>query len=158
MIALAFSLAAAAAAAAAAEPAAHVSAATLVEHPIASGSRPVYLDGSDWIAHNQETAAAPLPGRVPGDIITDLEAAGRVKDPYWNVTWCVASLYAASTAALEPCHEQGIALTGGTQLSSLPGTAARGRIRRRSPPPRTCTRPQKRYWSSTASGWARRSR
>lgn len=63
---------------------------TLVEHPIASGSTPVYLDGSAWTATNAGWAPAaevPLPATVPGDIITDLQRAKRVQDPYYNVTW-----------------------------------------------------------------------
>ena len=61
---------------------------TLVDHPIASGIAPIYLDG-DWTATNSggPEAALPLPARVPGDILTDLQRAGRVGDPYWNTTW-----------------------------------------------------------------------
>lgn len=59
---------------------------TLVEHPIAC-SETIYLDGSDWIASNDNAIHRSLPATVPGDIITDLQRAGRVKDPYWNVTW-----------------------------------------------------------------------
>ena len=61
---------------------------TLVEHPIASGAEPVYLDGDSWQAHNDGGGQQPLAQcTVPGDIITDLQRAGRVKDPYWNITW-----------------------------------------------------------------------
>lgn len=65
---------------------------TLVDHPIASGASAVYLDGDSWTATNVNAADGgeaqqPLPATVPGDIITDLQNAGRVKDPYWNVTW-----------------------------------------------------------------------
>ena len=69
---------------------------TLVEHPIASGAEPVYLDGDSWQAHNDGGGQQPLAQcKVPGDIITDLQRAGRVKDPYWNVTWRDPSFIAA---------------------------------------------------------------
>lgn len=60
---------------------------TLVEHPVASGAVPVYLDGDGWTASNSNSPAGSIKATVPGDIITDLQNAGRVKDPYWNVTW-----------------------------------------------------------------------
>ena len=62
---------------------------TLVEHPIASGAVPLYLDGDGWTATNahEKQPKPPLAATVPGDIITDLQRAGRVQDPYWNVTW-----------------------------------------------------------------------
>ena len=72
---------------------------TLVEHPLASGAAPVYLDG-DWQASNaggplESAAGVPLAVKVPGDILTDLQRAGKVKDPYWNVTWRDAEFIAA---------------------------------------------------------------
>ena len=65
---------------------------TLIDHPIASGMDLLLLDGSDWVAtHSGGSAAsrsdAPLPATVPGDILSDLQRAGRVPDPYFNVTW-----------------------------------------------------------------------
>jgi hypothetical protein len=61
---------------------------TMVEHAIASGANPIYLDGAGWTATNNESGVTPLTNcTVPGDIITDLEQAGRVGDPYWNTTW-----------------------------------------------------------------------
>ena len=63
---------------------------SLVDDPIASGLPPLYLDGASWTARNtggpQATQSA-LPATVPGDILTDLQRAGRVDDPYWNTTW-----------------------------------------------------------------------
>ena len=62
---------------------------TLREHPIASGAAPVYLDGA-WTATNAggpSAAAGPLNATVPGDILTDLQRAGRTPDPYFNSTW-----------------------------------------------------------------------
>ena len=72
---------------------------TLVEHAIQSGHPPLYLDGENWEAVHSEvnaTAASsspppavwgsPVPAKVPGDILTDLERAGG-PDPYFNSTW-----------------------------------------------------------------------
>ena len=62
---------------------------TLREHPIASGAAPVYLDGA-WTATNAggpSADAGPLNASVPGDILTDLQRAGRTPDPYFNSTW-----------------------------------------------------------------------
>ena len=61
---------------------------TLVDHPIASSQPPQYLDGSTWSASNSlEPGAPPLSATVPGDILTDLARAGRVPNPYYNVSW-----------------------------------------------------------------------
>jgi beta-mannosidase len=60
---------------------------TLVDHPIASGSDPLFLDGK-WIATNEGgPKTGSLAATVPGDIISDLQRASRVNDPYWNTTW-----------------------------------------------------------------------
>lgn len=57
----------------------------LRDHPIAA-SEIKYLDGSTW------TAAAPsaklrINATVPGDLITDLQVAGLVKDPLRELNW-----------------------------------------------------------------------
>ena len=60
------------------------------DHPIAAGSRaPTYLDGSDWRLVNlaRNHSAEPLQATIPGDILTDLQRGGLVKDPYFNSTW-----------------------------------------------------------------------
>jgi hypothetical protein len=70
---------------------------TMVEHPIASALPPLYLDG-DWTATNTggpQARQPPLPATVPGDILTDLQRAGRVADPYWNMTWRTPDFIAA---------------------------------------------------------------
>jgi beta-mannosidase len=72
---------------------------TLVEHPIESGQPPLYLDGDNWVATHSDVNAtgppslpppaawgSPVPAKVPGDILTDLESAGG-PDPYFNITW-----------------------------------------------------------------------
>jgi beta-mannosidase len=80
---------------------------TLVDHPIASGHPPQYLDGASWTATtNTQTAAAPPPptaaaaerplnATVPGDILTDLARAGRVSSPYYNVSWQTSGFISA---------------------------------------------------------------
>ena len=40
-------------------------------------------------------AGPPIPASVPGDIITDLQRAGKIPDPYWNTSWREASFIAA---------------------------------------------------------------
>ena len=79
--------------------------ATLVERPIASGAPVVYLDGADWTLEHlaNATAAAQRSGNrapqinatVPGDILSDLQRAGRIPDPYWNTSWREPSLISA---------------------------------------------------------------
>jgi hypothetical protein len=79
--------------------------ATLVERPIASGAAPVYLDGADWTLEHlaNATAAAQRSGNrapqinatVPGDILSDLQRAGRIPDPYWNTSWREPSFISA---------------------------------------------------------------
>jgi hypothetical protein len=73
--------------------------ATLVDHPIASGMDPVYLDGSDWTlkqayppsdksgAPPPPPARGPVSATVPGDVLSDLQRANVTPDPYFNVTW-----------------------------------------------------------------------
>jgi predicted amidohydrolase len=63
--------------------------ATLRDPAIASSFAPMYLDG-DWTATNvggPAASAGSLAATVPGDILTDLQRAKRVPDPYWNTTW-----------------------------------------------------------------------
>ena len=82
---LALALATAAAALAAADPG-------LRDHPIESAKAPTYLDGQ-WTA----TSGAPLgsappinisvPAWVPGDLLTDLQKAGVIPDPWLDITW-----------------------------------------------------------------------
>ena len=77
---------------------------TLVDHPIEStGGVPVYLDGAGWTAMRNpapkkaadvslSTAYQPLPSvtipaTVPGDILTDLQRAGEIPDPYFDSSW-----------------------------------------------------------------------
>ena len=74
---------------------------TLREHTIASGLQAHYLDGNWTATHSSSSSdsdarppldavaawATPLPATVPGDILTDLQAAGRTPDPYFNSTW-----------------------------------------------------------------------
>ena len=72
------------------------------DHPVASGLSPLYLDGSWGLRHTCANCSSGramargmvetrhdvvINGTVPGDILTDLERAGLVTDPYFNTTW-----------------------------------------------------------------------
>jgi beta-mannosidase len=68
---------------------------TLVDHPIKSSLAPLYLDGT-WTASSSAAPAGPvINATVPGDVLTDLQRAGRVPDPYFNSTWSEPSFVAA---------------------------------------------------------------
>jgi hypothetical protein len=60
---------------------------TLRDHPIA-GSAVQYLDGTAWVATSGETT---IPATVPGDIITDLQRAEVIDDPYYELNWLSSS-------------------------------------------------------------------
>ena len=70
---------------------------TLRDHTIAGPGGAIYLDGADWTAtrppspaHLLTTTHEPpltIAATVPGDIITDLQRAGVVSDPYYNTNW-----------------------------------------------------------------------
>ena len=65
-------------------------ASSMMDHPIASGALPLALDGANWRVTRTGGAgpALPaLPAQVPGDILSDLQRAGRAPDPYFNLTW-----------------------------------------------------------------------
>ena len=57
----------------------------LRDHPLA-GDSVRYLDSTGWRAHNDHSNMT-IAATVPGDIITDLQAAGVIDDPYFNVSW-----------------------------------------------------------------------
>jgi len=70
---------------------------TLVDHPISSSFPAVYLDGTSWaLRHSQHgrSAAPPLSATVPGDVLTDLQRAGVIPDPYYNLSWSLPSFVA----------------------------------------------------------------
>lgn len=70
------------------------------------------LDGDDWSASTDAHSGLEIPASVPGDIITDLEAAGVVGDPlyefnfkdftsFWsteNVTWTYTKHFSVAGA------------------------------------------------------------
>ena len=58
----------------------------LRDHPVA-GVATLLLDGTDWLASNPIQSPQAINATVPGDIITDLEHAGLIPDPYFNVSW-----------------------------------------------------------------------
>jgi hypothetical protein len=64
---------------------------TLVDAPMAAAAVS-YLDGEDWVA----TAAGPNPpppvgATVPGDVISDLQRAGVIGDPNFELNWLTES-------------------------------------------------------------------
>ncbi len=61
-----------------------VSASGLTDAPIV-GDAIQYLSGEGWVADNG--AGLTIGGRVPGDLITDLEAAGVIADPWYEMNW-----------------------------------------------------------------------
>ena len=79
---------------------------SLRDHPIAASAAPVYLDGAAWTAstlpppgadarQQQQQQRLPPPPRinmtvaasVPGDLITDLQRAAVIADPWLDTTW-----------------------------------------------------------------------
>ena len=60
---------------------------TLADHPIAGGAPAISLDGRWSLRQTPTPNQGLLNATVPGDILTDLQRAGRVPDPYWNVSW-----------------------------------------------------------------------
>jgi beta-mannosidase len=77
---------------------AHIS--TLVDIPIASGASPTYLDGTWELQHLTNATSGVGTGpvinaTVPGDILSDLQRAGRLPDPYWNTSWREPAFIAA---------------------------------------------------------------
>eukprot|EP01052_Picozoa_sp_SAG31_P028739 SAG31_NODE_2798_length_5081_cov_5.160779_3_plen_542_part_00 len=65
-------------------------AASSMDHPIASGALPFVLDDASWTVTRTGGAGpslSSLPAQVPGDILSDLQRAGRAPDPYFNLTW-----------------------------------------------------------------------
>ena len=58
----------------------------LRDHAVA-GTATLVLDGADWRATNPSQSPQTINATVPGDILTDLEKAGLIPDPYYNVSW-----------------------------------------------------------------------
>ena len=61
------------------------SALTLRDAPILASSPPLYLDGA-WSA-SEASLGLTIPATVPGDIITDLQRAGVIGDPWYELNW-----------------------------------------------------------------------
>jgi len=63
-------------------------AAGLVDDPIV-GDTVTYLDGSDWTASSPTVGAGgtTIPATVPGDLISDLFAAGQIGDPLFEINF-----------------------------------------------------------------------
>lgn len=64
------------------------SARTLRDAPIASSGAPFYLDSPAcaWTA-TESSLGLSIPATVPGDVITDLQAAGVIKDPWFELNF-----------------------------------------------------------------------
>ena len=75
---------------------------SLRDHPIATAAAPTYLDGDAWtastvpppIAADEQAQQQPppkinitVPATVPGDLITDLQRAKIIADPWLDTTW-----------------------------------------------------------------------
>lgn len=58
----------------------------LVDNPIVTGVAPQYLDGEGWTLSNANGSIV-VGASVPGDIITDLEAASVIGDPLYERNW-----------------------------------------------------------------------
>ncbi len=64
----------------------------LRDHPLATASPVVYLDGPDWSFRPTNSTARTqyepgLRATVPGDIVSDLKDAGKVGDPWVGTNW-----------------------------------------------------------------------
>jgi hypothetical protein len=63
----------------------------LIDHPIAADGAPTYLDSDSWVA---STPGLPsIRATVPGDLITDLQVAGLIGDPLYELNWQNSSLW-----------------------------------------------------------------
>ena len=130
---LAFLVFAGAAAALARAQPAPPAAPTLVDAPMATAAV-AYLDGSDWIATpGGANAGAPVMAVVPGDVITDLQRAGAIGDPNYELNWLGAdsaawwrpvtlskgfSLAAAQLAGIESGASELLVVFDGIKMAS----------------------------------------
>ena len=64
----------------------------LIDHPIAGDSL-VYLDSQEWTASTPGLAS--IRATVPGDLITDLQVAGLIGDPLYELIWLNSSIWDA---------------------------------------------------------------
>jgi beta-mannosidase len=68
----------------------------LVDHAIAGTSLPTYLDSETWTASTTFAGASSptvIRATVPGDLITDLQMAGLIGDPLYELNWKNFSLW-----------------------------------------------------------------
>lgn len=59
---------------------------TLKDQAISSLTPPLYLDGSDWTA-SESSLGINISATVPGDVITDLQLAGIISDPWYELNF-----------------------------------------------------------------------
>ena len=63
----------------------------LIDHAIAGDGAPVYLNSAEWVA--SAPGMGSIRATVPGDLISDLYAAGLVGDPLYELNWLNSSLW-----------------------------------------------------------------
>jgi beta-mannosidase len=102
----------------------------LVDHAIAGTSLPVYLDSETWTASTTfqgATTPTVIRATVPGDLITDLQMAGMIGDPLYEMNWKNYSLWDANvwtytqTFTLTPGELAAIASGSGDTLLVFDG-------------------------------------
>lgn len=65
----------------------------LTDDPIAADSI-TYLDSSDTVTWTAASSAGfSIGAKVPGDLLTDLEAAGKIGDPLYELNWLNATIW-----------------------------------------------------------------
>jgi beta-mannosidase len=67
-------------------------AAGLIDHVIAANA-PVYLDSESWVASSASPTPLEIRATVPGDLITDLQLAGLIGDPLYELNWKNSTLW-----------------------------------------------------------------
>lgn len=76
--------------------AARVHAAGLIDHVIAADP-PTYLDSASWVASSSAPSPLEIRATVPGDLITDLQLAGLIGDPLYELNWKNSTLWDTRT-------------------------------------------------------------
>ena len=93
----------------------------LRDHPILGVGDPLYLEG-EWDVQDGKMA---IKGTVPGDLMTDLQAAGKMRDPYYentfndvetqklwyNNTWVYSKTFTASSSGAALLVFEGIKMS-----------------------------------------------
>merc|ERR1719261_2238866 len=69
----------------------------LRDHPIVA-EKVTYLDGDQWTASTitngeSQSVGLTIPAKVPGDLISDLYAAGQIGNPLYEMNWLNSSIW-----------------------------------------------------------------